>query len=335
LGVVFGTLAIPLALDAQWTSAAWAVEGAGLYWLGLRQSRSLARAFALFLMLASALTCLYRIEEGIHTLLVGSPLGAAMLGVALLFGYRALRQTPQAQRSEGEVKYCQPLLAVGGLSFLYLIAPLCFDVHLTSASWALAGLFTLFIGLKLGSRAFLLCALGVQLLGGLIFLLKLSPGAGNNVLHSGWHGLLCASLLGFTLVASAFLAQRNLWVQEQPKLSKGFALALLVGLVFLNLAALFVLDWPRAGAAWAISGLVIFWLGYTLRLAFYFGLFLEAAGGLAFLLDGQQRYFAVRPETTPFLHADFWVPATLSLAALICAWRLHRAARSSHEERKP
>ena len=30
-GVVFGTLAIPLGLDARWTSAAWAVEGAGIY----------------------------------------------------------------------------------------------------------------------------------------------------------------------------------------------------------------------------------------------------------------------------------------------------------------
>src|SRR4029450_8688383 len=28
LGVVFGSLAIPLALDARWTSAAWALEGA-------------------------------------------------------------------------------------------------------------------------------------------------------------------------------------------------------------------------------------------------------------------------------------------------------------------
>jgi uncharacterized membrane protein len=31
LGVVFASLAIPLGLDARWTSAAWAVEGAGIF----------------------------------------------------------------------------------------------------------------------------------------------------------------------------------------------------------------------------------------------------------------------------------------------------------------
>ena len=42
LAVGFATLAIPLALDAHWTSAAWALEGAGLVWVGVRQQRHLA-----------------------------------------------------------------------------------------------------------------------------------------------------------------------------------------------------------------------------------------------------------------------------------------------------
>ena len=46
LGVVFGTLAIPLGLDARWTSAAWAVEGAGIYWLGLAAGPRLRAAAA-------------------------------------------------------------------------------------------------------------------------------------------------------------------------------------------------------------------------------------------------------------------------------------------------
>ncbi len=37
LSLVFATLAVPLALSAQWTSAVWAVEGALLVWLGLDQ----------------------------------------------------------------------------------------------------------------------------------------------------------------------------------------------------------------------------------------------------------------------------------------------------------
>jgi Predicted membrane protein (DUF2339)/Protein of unknown function (DUF3999) len=49
LGVVFGSLAIPLALDARWTSAAWALEGAAILWVGVRQQRLSARVFGVAL----------------------------------------------------------------------------------------------------------------------------------------------------------------------------------------------------------------------------------------------------------------------------------------------
>ena len=48
LGVVFGTLAIPFALDGRWTSAAWALEGAGVVWVALRQRQRLTMMFGLF-----------------------------------------------------------------------------------------------------------------------------------------------------------------------------------------------------------------------------------------------------------------------------------------------
>jgi uncharacterized membrane protein len=47
LGVVFGTLAIPFALDGRWTSAAWALEGAGVAWVALRQRQRLALWFGM------------------------------------------------------------------------------------------------------------------------------------------------------------------------------------------------------------------------------------------------------------------------------------------------
>ncbi len=47
LGIVFGTLALPFALDGRWTSAAWALEGAGMVWVGLRQRQPLAWVFGL------------------------------------------------------------------------------------------------------------------------------------------------------------------------------------------------------------------------------------------------------------------------------------------------
>ena len=49
LGLGFVTLAVPLALDARWTSAVWAIEGAAVFWMGRRQDRWLARAAGLAL----------------------------------------------------------------------------------------------------------------------------------------------------------------------------------------------------------------------------------------------------------------------------------------------
>lgn len=53
LGIVFATLAVPLALDARLTSATWALEGAALVWVGARQDHLRARAFGLLLQLAA------------------------------------------------------------------------------------------------------------------------------------------------------------------------------------------------------------------------------------------------------------------------------------------
>jgi len=54
LSVVFGSLAIPLALDGNWTAAVWALEGAAILWVSTRQDRALARAFGLLLQFGAA-----------------------------------------------------------------------------------------------------------------------------------------------------------------------------------------------------------------------------------------------------------------------------------------
>ncbi|XOZ34832.1 DUF2339 domain-containing protein [Halomonadaceae bacterium KBTZ08] len=56
LGVVFITLAIPLALDSQWTAAVWALEGAGLIWVGCRQDRLLPRVSGLLLQFGAGMS---------------------------------------------------------------------------------------------------------------------------------------------------------------------------------------------------------------------------------------------------------------------------------------
>ncbi len=58
LGIGFVTLAVPLALDARWTSAVWAAEGAGVYWMGMRQHRWLPRLAGLALQGLAAIAFL-------------------------------------------------------------------------------------------------------------------------------------------------------------------------------------------------------------------------------------------------------------------------------------
>jgi uncharacterized membrane protein len=58
LGVAFATLAIPFAVDGRWTGAAWALEGAALVWVGVRQHRARARISGLLIQGAAGLTVL-------------------------------------------------------------------------------------------------------------------------------------------------------------------------------------------------------------------------------------------------------------------------------------
>lgn len=86
LGIVFGTLAIPFALDGRWTSAAWALEGAGIVWVGLRQRQTLAWAFGLLVQGAAWLAFLIAMQQ-LNTALALQAniwLGCALLAAAAL-----------------------------------------------------------------------------------------------------------------------------------------------------------------------------------------------------------------------------------------------------------
>ena len=102
LGVVFVTAAIPLALDARWTSAAWALEGAAIVWIGIRQRRTLARAFGLLLELLAGLAYLdsyARLNSEIP--LVDAPfVGALLLAVAGLLTSRLLGRADEVTKTE-------------------------------------------------------------------------------------------------------------------------------------------------------------------------------------------------------------------------------------------
>ena len=104
MAVVFGTLAIPLALDGRWSSAAWAMEGAALVWLGVRQARWLARNFGLLLQLAAGVFYAHGHDFGFDALPVwnGVFLGGILISLAALFsGWYLYRRRDELHAFEG------------------------------------------------------------------------------------------------------------------------------------------------------------------------------------------------------------------------------------------
>lgn len=87
LGVIFSSVAIPLGLDDQWTTAAWAMEGAALVWVGVRQERRLARWFGLLLQAGAGIFFLGSLSDAQPglPLLNGLFLGGGLISAAGLF----------------------------------------------------------------------------------------------------------------------------------------------------------------------------------------------------------------------------------------------------------
>ena len=105
LAVIFATLVVPLALDPRWTSAIWAVEAAGVYWLGCRQDSRFARAFALLLQLATGVVLAFQgLEPDVDTAFANRTfLGIAAIALAgfatARFGDRREQHLPDRKRS--------------------------------------------------------------------------------------------------------------------------------------------------------------------------------------------------------------------------------------------
>jgi uncharacterized membrane protein len=103
LGVIFASLAIPLAFDTRTTAAMWAVEGAGLLWLGVRQERRLPRLFGMLLQAGAGVGYLIGYDElrSTRAILNSAYMGATMLAVSGVFsGYWLFRNEPRRAQYE-------------------------------------------------------------------------------------------------------------------------------------------------------------------------------------------------------------------------------------------
>lgn len=114
MGVVFGSLAIPLAMDGRWTSAVWALEGAAIVWVGVRQQRVLARVFGLLLQVGAGFFFLQGLSLPVNALpfLNGVFIGGMLISVTGLFSSYYLYRHAERLR-DWERAFHLPLLIWG------------------------------------------------------------------------------------------------------------------------------------------------------------------------------------------------------------------------------
>ncbi|MDD2463884.1 MAG: DUF2339 domain-containing protein [Desulfobulbus sp.] len=119
LGVVFASLSIPLGLDPHWTTASWALEGAAMIWVGVRQNRLGARIFGLILQAGAALAFLEHTDLPTGSMIFANRvyLGCALIGIAALFSSYWFDRLGEKVRSW---EHPLPLLLLGwGLLWWY------------------------------------------------------------------------------------------------------------------------------------------------------------------------------------------------------------------------
>jgi len=120
LGVAFATIAIPLALDDRWTSAAWALEGVALVWVGVRQQVTRSKLSGSVLLIASGVAFLRYgwIPDIGMPVLNGNLLGGLMASVASPVGARVL--IADSQKREWQ-PFVSTVLMIWGLGWWFAI----------------------------------------------------------------------------------------------------------------------------------------------------------------------------------------------------------------------
>jgi uncharacterized membrane protein len=340
LAVIFGSVAIPLGLDQTWTSAAWAIEAGGLYWIGLRQDRVHGRAFALLILLASSFSSLMAMRFGGESpALVASTLGCLILaGSAAWICYLARREKAHTKQWEATIR---PVVMAAGALFLALTPFTLFPMQWGSAIMAVLGVGVLALGLRWNERLMQVFGWIYQALAGALFTTTLHSAAGSSALGSGgdegFRALFLVSVIGAGMIASVWLAVRrwnaSLVAEGPPTFGPVATIALLVGIVFLSLAPLFVLNLAYAVFAWSLIGLATVWWAVRMRhvAAMILAILLQGAAGVGhviaqFVLPVFVTYSLDKYK--PFMHSGFWGPVLISTASLLCARLLHRAVAS-------
>ncbi len=330
LAVIFGSLSIPLGLENKWTAAGWAIEAAGVYWVGIRQQKVHARLFALLLLSGSAAYFLRDLNWGGEaSVLSGSWLGSLMLSLSIWWCYGLIRRAPEGHL-HGFEQYLRPLLVASGCLFAALMPFLLLQMNWASTALAILGALAAVAARPVAERHLIGWGCAYQLLAGGLYLESLQPADGGAVLANGWNGVLTAGVIGVALLTAAWGALRQRDGEDgQTEGPRGLAaLVLLGGLAFINLAPLFVLPWRFAAMVWPVTGVATLWWAIRSRqwAALAFALGLQLFAGVVSLGNHLSRLggMSAPVDAKPFLHSGFLSPLLIGLAAFVAARLLHR-----------
>jgi uncharacterized membrane protein len=332
VGVIFGTLAVPLALQqGAWTGATWAIEAAGMYWLGARQRRTYARAFALTVMGGAALKLVagmsVNLADGVP-LLVGSTLGMGMLAVALGAVDVVRRHIADAQRSavEDVAAASVPFAAALALTALaWMLCPLLWAAAITA--WIAFGCAAFAGRLAAPSLRVASALLHLVALSAMGVSLQVSSEAATQV-HA-WQDLVAALLIGVALLATGWLGLRDAWreaAQGQPRpIPIGSSIGLVLGLAAASMSLLFELAPADAALAWPVIGLAAAFIGVRLRSDALIGsgFALQLAAGVASL--AYESVWQYVPAGVA-IASTLWIPLLLTTTGLLLGDWLRAAA---------
>lgn len=108
------TVSIPLAFDAQVTSAFWAAEGAAALWFGVHQRRMLSQAAGLLMQIAAGIALVVHWGTLNHRLPVfnDAVFGACIVSLAGLFSARLLRAFVSSVGKDDKTQPIPPILPV-------------------------------------------------------------------------------------------------------------------------------------------------------------------------------------------------------------------------------
>ena len=111
LGVIFTSLSVPYILDGGWIAATWALEGAAMIWIGIRQNRGRTRLFGALLQLAAGFSFLITLENQNVELIELMVLNSSYIGTLVVDGqchgdFTSYRKCKSCEQSVGFL-YCR------------------------------------------------------------------------------------------------------------------------------------------------------------------------------------------------------------------------------------